>query len=123
MVGVTYRAGIDNELNQKYAQYFTEAGFEVLVMDGMAVPFSEVGRLSPQEIYAYVKKQFLAHPMAEGIYMIGSAWSILGITQLLEDDLQVPVVQAVPARIWAIQKRLHVRQPIKGYGRLLRELP
>jgi len=28
----------------------------------------------------------------------------------------------VPARVWAVQKRLHVRQPVKGYGRLLEEM-
>jgi len=33
------------------------------------------------------------------------------------------VVQAVAARIWEIQKRLHVHEPIKGYGRLLETLP
>jgi maleate cis-trans isomerase len=35
----------------------------------------------------------------------------------------VPVVQAIAARIWEIQKRLHVHEPIKGYGRLLETLP
>lgn len=124
IIGVTHRGGKDNEFNRKYAQYFTDAGFDVLGMEGISVPFAEIGRLSPQEVYAFAKKQFLEHPTAEGIYMVGSLWSsILGIIQILEEDLQVPVVQAIPARIWAIQKRLHVRQPIKGYGRLLEELP
>ena len=38
-------------------------------------------------------------------------------------ELGVPVVQAIAARIWEIQKRLHVHGPIKGYGRLLETLP
>jgi len=29
----------------------------------------------------------------------------------------------VPARCWEIQKRLHVREPVRGFGRLARELP
>jgi hypothetical protein len=29
----------------------------------------------------------------------------------------------VPARVWSIEKRLHVRQPVKGFGRLLQEMP
>jgi hypothetical protein len=28
-----------------------------------------------------------------------------------------------PAPVWAVQKRLHVRQPVKGYGSLLEEMP
>jgi hypothetical protein len=33
------------------------------------------------------------------------------------------VVHPVPARIWEMQKRLHVREPRSGYGRLLETLP
>ena len=47
----------------------------------------------------------------------------LGIVAALEQDLGVPVVQPIAARIWEIQRRLHVRQPIKGYGGLLETLP
>jgi hypothetical protein len=39
----------------------------------------------------------------------------------LERELGVPVLQAIAARIWEIQKRLH--EPIKGYDRLLQTLP
>jgi maleate cis-trans isomerase len=50
-------------------------------------------------------------------------WDTLSIVAVLEQDLGVPVVQAIAARIWEIQRRLHVRQPIKGYGTLLETLP
>jgi hypothetical protein len=35
----------------------------------------------------------------------------------------VPIVQAIAARIWEIQKRLGVNEPIKGCGGLLETLP
>jgi len=35
----------------------------------------------------------------------------------------VPVVHPVPARVWEMQKRLHVRQPRLGYGHLLAAFP
>lgn len=120
VLGVTYFAG---DLNEKYARYFNEAGFEMLGMEGISVPFSDVDRLSPQEVYAFVKEEFLKHPDAEGIYMLGTGWRVLEMVTVLEQDLQVPVVHPVPARVWAVQKRLHVRQPVKGYGRLLEEMP
>jgi hypothetical protein len=28
----------------------------------------------------------------------------------------------VPARCWEIQKRLHINEPVEGYGVLLREM-
>ena len=91
-------------------------------MEGIPVAFEDVGRLSSQEVYAHTKKAFLKHPDADAIYMLGSGWRTLDIIRLLEQDLQVPVVHPVPARVWAIQKRLDVRQPVKGHGRLLEEM-
>jgi maleate cis-trans isomerase len=41
----------------------------------------------------------------------------------LEQDLGAPVVQPIAARISEIQRRLHVRQPVKGYGTLPETLP
>lgn len=120
IVGVTYFTG---KINDTFARYLTEAGFQVAAMEGITVPFQEVGRLSSQEVYAHTKKIFLQHPGADGIYMLGSGWRTLDIIDLLEQDLGVPVVHPVPARVWAIQKRLHVRQPAKGFGRLLEEMP
>ena len=119
-VGLTYFTG---SINQKYARYFTQAGFNVLGMDGMSVPFDEVGRLASEEVYAFVKKQFLKYKGAQGIYLLGSGWRVLPIIRLLEQDLQVPVVHPIPARVWAIQKELHIRESVEGYGRLLEEMP
>lgn len=119
-VGVTYFVGSVNDITTRY---FQDAGFEVLAMEGMPVAFADVGRLASQEIYAHARKAFLQHQDADGIYMLGTGWRCLDIVRLLEEDLQVPVVHAVPARVWSIQKRLHVRQPVKGFGRLLEEMP
>ena len=119
-VGVTYFTGSVNDITTRY---FQEAGFEVLAMEGMEVAFADVGRLASQEIYAHTRKAFLKHQNADGIYMLGTGWRCLDIIHLLEEDLQVPVVHPVPARVWAVQKRLHVRQPVKGFGKLLEEMP
>lgn len=120
IVGVTYFRG---EINQTFAQYFRDAGFEVLAMEGMDVDFDKVQQLSSHEVYAFTKAAFLKHPDADGIYMLGSGWRVLDILEMLERDLRVPVVHAITARLWAVQNRLHVHQPIKGYGRLLADFP
>jgi maleate isomerase len=120
IVGVTYFEG---EINDVFSRYFRDAGFDVRAMEGVAVPFTEVGRLSSQEVYAHTKRAFLKHADADAIYMLGSGWRVLDIIDTLEEDLGVPVVHAVPARVWSIQRRLHVNQPVMGYGRLLEEMP
>lgn len=119
IVGVTYFTG---DINDMFSRYFQEAGFNVMAMEGIAVAFEDVGRLSSQEVYAHTKKAFLKHPGAEAIYMLGSGWRTLDIIHVIEEDLEVPVVHPVPARVWAVQKRLHVKQPVKGFGRLLEQM-
>jgi maleate isomerase len=119
-VGVTYFTG---SINDMFTRYFQQAGFEVLGMEGIEVAFADVGRLSSLEIYAHTRKAFLKNQNADGIYMLGTGWRCLDIIHLLEQDLQVPVVHPVPARVWSIQKRLHVRQRVTGFGRLLEEMP
>jgi len=111
------------DLNNSYAKYFADYGIGVLAMEGMDVSYLSLPDVPPEAIYSLIKKKFLDHMGADAIYILGSPWDTLSIVAVLEQDLGVPVVQAVAARIWEIQRRLHVRQPIKGYGMLLETLP
>jgi maleate isomerase len=119
-VGATYFSG---DINDTFAAYFREAGFTVLGMDGIDVPFEQVGSLSAHEVYSHIKKAFLKQPKAEAIYMLGTGWRVLEMIETLEQDLGVPVIHPVPARCWEIQRRLHIRQPVLGYGALIRDMP
>ena len=49
-------------------------------------------------------------------------WRVLPVIDVLEQDLGIPVVHPVPARCWEIQKRLHINQPVPGFGVLLNEM-
>jgi maleate isomerase len=119
-VGVSYFPG---EINKHYGQYFVDAGFDVRCMEGMNVEFNKVQNLSSREVYGFIRKLFLKHQDVSGIYMLGSGWRTLDIVEMMESDFGVPVVHHIPAQSWEIQKRLHVRQPLKGYGRLLADMP
>jgi len=120
IVGLTYFKG---ELNDIFARYFTESGFEVLEMDGISVPFDAVGQLSTEDVFRHARDAALRHPGAEAIYLLGSGWRTLDVIEPLERECGVPVVHAVPARVWAVQWRLGVHVPIAGHGRLLSQLP
>ena len=120
IVGASYFQG---EINESFAQYFRDAGFEVKCMEGIDVPFNKAQELSGEQVYAHIKKHFLRCKGADAIYMLGSGWRTLHIVDLLEQDLGVPVVHPVTARVWEFQKRLHVNEPREGYGALLSELP
>ncbi len=119
-VGVSY---FPAEMNGIFARYFSEAGFEVLAMEGIEVAFADVPAVPPMHIFEAVKKLFEQHSGAEGIYMLGSAWKTLEIIDPLEKALSVPVIHPAPARCWQTQLHLGLRNPIGGYGRLLAGMP
>jgi len=100
-----------------------EAGFEVLAMEPMNVPFSEAGHISSHQVYAHIRRTVLAHPKADGIYIQGNAWRVLDIIETVERDFGVPVAHASCVLVWEVQKHLLIREPREGFGRLLSELP
>ncbi len=119
-VGASY---FPQKLNAIFERYFTEAGFSVLAMEGIRVPFAEVPKLPGAQIFDHLKRMFDKHRDAEGIYMLGSAWRTLEIIEKLEQTLGAPVVHPGSARCWEIQIRFGFRQPVSGYGRLLAQMP
>jgi maleate isomerase len=120
IVGASY---FPPKLNDIFARYFTDAGFVVRAMDGIEVPFDAVQNLSPHAVYAHIKKSFLRCKGADAIYMLGSGWRTLDIIEMLERDLDVPVVHPVCAKVWEVQKRLHICEKRQGFGVLLATLP
>jgi maleate isomerase len=106
-----------------FARYFTEAGFDVRAMEGIAVPFEGVGRLASHDVYERAVAAFRRSAGADGVYLLGSGWRVLDVIEPLERELGVPVLHAVAARVWAVQDRLGVHEPHPGYGRLLATLP
>jgi len=111
------------KMNAIFARYFTDAGFQVLAMEGIDSPFADVPKVPPEKIFEFIKKTAAKHKDADGIYMLGSAWKTLDIIDRLEKETGLPVVHASPARSWETQLRLGLRHPIPGYGRLLAEMP
>jgi maleate cis-trans isomerase len=122
ILGITSGSG-GPEMNKVYAKYFEDSGIGVLAMEGMGVEFKSVPDVPPATIVSFIKKAFAEHEGADAVYILGSSLEALRLIAPLESELGVPVVQAIAARVWEIQKRLHVHEPIKGYGRLLETLP
>ena len=111
------------KMNNVFARYFTDAGFQVLAMEGIDSPFADVPKVPPEKILEFMKGIAAKHKDADGIYMLGSAWKSVEIIERLENDTGLTVVHAGPARAWETQLRLGLRHPIKGYGKLLAEMP
>ena len=116
-------AAFGPEQAKVFAKYFEDSGIAVAAMASIETSFAGIPDLPPELLYKLIKKNFLQHKGSDAIYILGSGLDTLSIIEALEQDLGVPVVQPTAARVWEIQKRLHVRVPVKGYGRLLETLP
>lgn len=120
IVGASY---FPPELNAVFTRYFVDAGFDVRSMEGIDVPFDKVPELPSSLIYDHIVKAFEQSRDGDVVYMLGSAWQTLDIIDRLEQKLGVPVVHPMPARVWEIEKRLHIDETKSGFGCLLATLP
>ena len=118
-IGASYSA-LQNKIVQ---EYMTQAGFRVLSMEPIDVPFDQVAQISVERLYTHVKQLHRRHPNADGIYIQGGGWQTVRVVDMLEQDLGIPVVHATICQAWQIHKRLKVRETKPGLGRLLAELP
>jgi maleate isomerase len=123
MKNIVVSAYTSGETNAMVTAYLEEAGFNVLENAGIEVPFEQAGNLSHQQVYNHTKRIVLRHDDCDGILLFGSGWRSLDAIQLLEQDLDLPVVHPVPARVWSVERRLHINEPVDGFGRLLAEMP
>jgi maleate cis-trans isomerase len=121
IVGVTY---FKDDLNPKFGEFFEQGGFEVAAMKGcIDTPFSDLGKIPAEEIYAKAKKIFIESGGGDCLYLLGAGWDCLPAIEPLERDLGTTVLTNVPADVWAAQKRLNICAPVKGFGRLLEQMP
>lgn len=123
LVNIAYTTWDDSAI---VAAYYKNYGIELVSREVFPVPFQSVQTLSSKEVYAFIKKVFLQRTKEkklDGIYIQGGAWRVLDIIDPLEQDLGVPVIHPSPAKAWEVMRRLNVRQPMAGYGRLLAEMP
>lgn len=116
-------AGYDSITGPIVERYFRDAGFGVIAIEKVKATWEEVGLLTDEAMIAMMADVFRRHPGGQVMYLQGSKWPSLNVVERLEARIGAPVVQAVAARCWEIQVRCGVKEPVKGYGRLLAELP
>lgn len=120
IVGASYFPG---EINRTFAAYMSQAGFDVLAMEGMEVGFQQVPKVAPDIVRAFIRELMSRHTGADAIYLLGPAWRTLEMLESMEAEFGMPIVHHIPAQSWEIQKRFGLKQTFPGYGRLIGEMP
>jgi maleate cis-trans isomerase len=120
-VGFTYYG---DTLCDVFSRYFSDAGFDVAGMVTMPSRSADWPRPSVEDITMHISKQLRNYPGVQGIYLHGpSGWGRVKDIMPALESLGVPVVHQAAARVWYVQKRLHVSEPVPGAGRLLETMP
>jgi len=108
----------EESVNAGVKEYISGAGIEVVLLKRLGGA-REIIEASPYGIYRPIKDTFLQAPSADGLIILGGALRTFEIIQPLECDIGKPVVTAVQASLWKALNMVSVREPIKGYGKLL----
>jgi maleate cis-trans isomerase len=120
IVGAGYFPG---EINKTFGAYLTQAGFDVLAMEGMDVGFQAVTGVAPEVCRAFIRSVVSRFKNADAIYLLGPAWRTLEMLESMEEEFGIPIVHHIPAQSWEIQKRFGLKQTFPGYGKLIGEMP
>ena len=116
LVGITYTP---EEQNQVITKYLSDAGFNVLAMNGIQSAFEHADRITPEQVYEFSLEALSVHKKCDGIYLFGGAWRVMPAILRLEKDLGIPVVGGIQASIWYIMRLLGCSVRVPNAGRLL----
>lgn len=109
------------EFNTLLAGYFEAHDIHTVEIKTMNLKdVRQILRVTPQMQYEAAKECNLA--AADGVFISATGWSTIDVIRLIEEDLGKPTVSAMQGVIWAALKRLGVRAPVRGFGRLLEAL-
>jgi maleate cis-trans isomerase len=61
-------------------------------------------------------------PEADAVFLSGTGLPTVGVLEMLEQDLKKPVISSNQASLWRALRLAGVRQPITGFGSLLRQI-
>jgi maleate isomerase len=118
---VVLGSAYDEKVNGIAKAFLEASGLTVLAMKGLAlVDNLVVGRLAPDTAYDLARA--VDREDADAIVLSCTNWQTMDAIERIERDARKPVVSTTQASIWAALRAIGHRQPIEGYGRLLREL-
>jgi maleate cis-trans isomerase len=109
--------------DERLKVYYTEAGFDVLNVDGEPVASaagnSGICDQPPESVLEF--SAGACRPEAEALFCSCTAWRSMEVAAELEQRLSRPVVTSNQATVWAAFKRLDI-EPRPGFGFLMDSL-
>lgn len=114
----------EDEINEQIKKFLAASGFEIVHMKGLGIRKNvEIRKLPIPVEYTFAREVLRESPVEpDGIYIPCGGWGTVHNIRRLEEDLKKPVVTWFQVMIWWALRRAGVREPIKGFGKLLESL-
>lgn len=112
-----------NEENARHEGQIRDMGFEPAGALGYGSTRIALSSLAPRTALDLARRLLKEHPEADTLLFPCPHWYVVDAIQPIEDEFGVDVVSNFQAMLWDALSTLGLRQPITGFGRLLREFP
>jgi maleate isomerase len=118
------RVGLVNpypaELNDAVVAFMNRHGFEVTAVVSLGADFTRIGDVSEADVYAAAKRAVQQSPGLEGLYLPCPQFPALDVINAIETDFKIPAVGHLTSELWMALRTLNIRNPITGFGKLMR---
>lgn len=112
------------DVTETFRRSMEAVGIEVLHVDCLDLPRSQIPRVPERTIYQSAMRGFRAAPRAQAIWIPCGNYGAARVVAALEEDAGVPVVAHNPAALWYDLNLLHISsQSVRGFGRLFQLNP
>jgi len=110
----------EDKRNEERRKLCEKLGFEVLNIRGLGLAHPiEFMKQPPYATYRLAKQAFLEAPDCDAIWISCPVWGTVRNIEKLEHDVGKPVVTAITSVVWTALRAMQIKEPIKGYGKLL----
>lgn len=108
------------EVNGRLKAYFEACEIGVVNLESFDEPDMAAHAVhEPEEVAALAREA--NRPEADGLFIACTQVRAIDVADRLERELRKPVVTANQASLWACLRALKVRDPVRGFGRLLEQ--
>jgi maleate isomerase len=108
-------------VNEREEEFLKKSGFEVVCCKGLGLSGRAIREQPPEKVYELAKSVNLAE--ADGLFISCTDFRAVEVIDFLETELKKPVLSSNQVTLWALLKILNYRDPVRGVGRLLAEMP
>jgi maleate isomerase len=108
--------------NEALSKYLASFGFEVVLAEGTNMPFKDIQKQSPEEIYRFAMGVIKQAKSCDTVYLPCPQWQGAQAVAAIEQDTGITAIAYTHANFFCAFRELGIGAPINGHGKLLASL-